>query len=55
MGSRVNGLQELWLMGLVAPRYVGSSQTRDLTHVPCVGSWILNTWTTREVPSLCIS
>ena len=54
MGSRVHGLQELRLMGLVAPRYVGSSQTRDLTHVPCVGRWILNIWTTREVPEICL-
>ena len=23
-------------------------QTRDQTHVPCIGSWILNHWTTRE-------
>ena len=36
-------------MGLVAPRYVGSSWTRDGTHVPCIGRWILNHWTTREV------
>ena len=24
--------------GLVAPRHVGSSQTRDQTHVPCIGT-----------------
>ena len=24
--------------------------TRDRTHVPCVGRWILNHWTNREVP-----
>ena len=29
---------------------MGSSQTRDRTHVPCTGRWILNHWTTREVP-----
>ena len=23
---------------------------RDGTHVPCIGKWILNQWTTREVP-----
>ena len=28
-------------MGLVAPRHVGSSQTRDRTRVPCIGRWIL--------------
>ena len=27
-----------------------SSLTRDWTHVPCIGRWILNHWTTREVP-----
>ena len=27
--------------GLVALHYVGSSQTRDQTHVFCIGSWIL--------------
>jgi len=26
-----------------------SSQTRDWTHVPCIGRWILNHWTTREI------
>ena len=48
------GLQQLWLtgcraqpqwfwrMGLVAPRHVGSSQTRARTHVPCIGRRILN-------------
>ena len=27
-----------------------SSLTRGGTHVPCIGMWILNHWTTREVP-----
>ena len=39
-------------MGLLTPFHVGSSWTRDRTHVPCIGRWILNHWTTREVPSL---
>ena len=39
-------------MGLVAPRHVGSSQTRDRTYVPCTGRWILNHCATREVPWL---
>ena len=26
-----------------------SSQTRDWTHVHCIGRWILNHWTTREI------
>ena len=29
-----------------------SSPTRDRTCVPCIGRWILNLWTTREVPFL---
>ena len=35
-------------MGLVAPRHVGSSQTRARTRVPCIGRWILNHCATRE-------
>ena len=27
-----------------------SSWSRDRTHVPCIGRWIPNHWTTREVP-----
>ena len=27
-----------------------SSLTRDRRHIPCIGRWILNHWTTREVP-----
>ena len=27
----------MWRLSLVAPRLVGSSQTRDRTHVPCMG------------------
>ena len=34
--------------GLVAPRHVGSSQTRARTHVPCIGRQILNHCATRE-------
>ena len=46
-GLRVCGLQELWFpgcraraswhTGLVAPRHVGSSWTRDRTRVSCIG------------------
>ena len=36
--------------GLVAPQHVGSSQTRDQTHVPCIGRSVLSHWTTREGP-----
>ena len=27
-----------------------SSPTKDQTHVPCIGRWILNHWTIREIP-----
>ena len=37
-------------MGLVALLHVGSFQTRDQTHVPYIGEWILNHWTIRQVP-----
>ena len=36
----------------VARGHVESSQTRDQTHVPCIGRWILKYWATREVPDL---
>ena len=35
--------------GLFAPYYVGSSWTRDQTHVPCIGRWILIHRTNRQV------
>ena len=47
--SRVRA-KYLWHSGLVLSRLVGSSQTRDRTHVSCIGRRILNQWTTREVP-----
>ena len=34
--------------GLSCP--TASSWTRDQTHIPCTGRWILIHWTTREVP-----
>ena len=42
--------QQLWHTGLVAPQHVESSWTRDGTHVPCIGRWILIHCSTREVP-----
>ena len=48
-GSRAQATQ-LWRTGLVAPQHVGSSWTRDWTHVSCIGRWILYHWTTREAP-----
>ena len=40
----------MWLTGLVAPRHVGSSQTRARTRVFCIGRRILNHCATREAP-----
>ena len=42
-------LQWLWYTGLLAMWHVESSWTRDRTHVPCIGRWLLNHWTTWEV------
>ena len=39
-GTLVSWAQELWHTGLVAPWHVESSQTRDQTHVPCIGRQI---------------
>ena len=47
--STDNGLQYSWFMGLVAPWHVESSQTRDQTHVSCIGKQIPNHWTTRKI------
>ena len=41
LGSRAQA-QELWCANLDASSRVGSSQTRDQTHVPCAGRQILN-------------
>ena len=41
----------MWHTGLVAVQYVGSSQRRARTHVPCIGRRILNHCATREVPA----
>ena len=48
-GLRVHRLQEVWPTGLVAPRHVESSWTRDRTHFACIGKQILIHCTTREV------
>ena len=42
MGSRANGPQKLWFVGLVVLWHMGSSQTRDWTRVPGTGRKILN-------------
>ena len=43
----------MWRTGLVAPRHVGSSQTRARTRVPCIGRRILNHCATREAHVCC--
>ena len=45
---------EFWCTGLVAPQHVESSQTRNRTHVPCIGRWILTHWTNQGNPRGCI-
>lgn len=47
-GSRA-GAQELWRTGRVALRHVGSSQTGNWTHEACIGWWILNHESIREI------
>ena len=51
-GLQARGLQQLWHVGFVTPRHVGSSQTRVRTRVPCIGRQILHHCATREVPLL---
>ena len=36
-------IQRLWRTGLVVPQHVGSSWTRDYSHVPCIGWGFLTT------------
>ena len=48
-GSRAQAQQ--LCTGLAAPWHVGSSWTRDRTHVPCTSRRTLNLCTTREVPN----
>ena len=52
-GLQAHGPQQLWHMGLVTPRHVGSPQTRARTRVRCTGRWIPNHCATREVPYCC--
>ena len=40
---------QLWCVGLVAPRHVGSLfPDQELNQVPCIGRWMLDQWTTRK-------
>ena len=48
IGCRAWGLQQLWLMSLVAPRHVGSSQTRDLLMFPALAGGFLTTGPPRK-------
>ena len=48
-GSRAQA-QQWWCTGLIVPRHVGSSQTRDQIRVSCIGRWTLYDWVTREAP-----
>ena len=43
-------LQQWPHWGLVALQPVGSSQSRDRTHVSCIGGWTLSHRSAREVP-----
>ena len=54
-GYKACRLQQLWHPGLVVLKYVKFSLTRDQTHVLCIGRWILNQWTTREILSWIFS
>ena len=53
-GSRCAG-SVIVAHGPVAPRHVGSSQTRARTCVPCIGRQILNHCATRGVLSLSLN
>ena len=48
---RLEALRLLRCTGLEALQQVASSWSKDWTCVPCIGSWILNHWTTRDVLS----
>ena len=43
-------VQQSWYTCLAVPQPVGTSQTRDQTHIACMTKWILNHWPTREAP-----
>ena len=41
--------QQLWPTSLLPPRHTASSWTSGRTCVSCIGGWIFNHWTTREI------
>ena len=47
--------QWLWHTGLVAPRHMGSSQTKDRTRVPCIDRQIRSHWTTKDVHRIVLN
>ena len=49
LGPKMHGLQSLQSVCSVALRHVRSFWTRGHTCVPCIGRWILNYRTTREI------
>ena len=49
LGPKMHGLQSLQSICSVALRHVRSFWTRGHTCVPCIGRWILNYRTTREI------
>ena len=52
-GSSIHGIFLARILEWVAmPFSRGSSRPRGRTHIPCIGKWFLNHWTTREVPRL---
>ena len=48
--KQVSGWQRVALAAPWQLDLINNSSIRDRTHVPCVGRWILNHWTAREVP-----
>ena len=42
----------LWHMDLVAPQHVGSSWTRDRTHVSWTRRWVIYHWATKEATKI---
>ena len=51
MGFSLQWLLLLWSTGLVTLQPVGFSWTRDWTHIPWTGKWILNDWTHQGSPN----
>ena len=51
-GSSVDGISQARILVWIAiSSSRGSSWPRDLTHVSCIGRWILYHWAIEEVPS----